>query len=85
MDDYSMKKLLDEIFQDALVKSFKNDMRKFTSQPSYEQLEYECETTVTDEDMLQIQIDQALDSGNKELFLELTSRLNKSNSLEGAS
>lgn len=38
----------------------------------YQVLEYGCTSRLTDEDMLRIRIDCALDSNNKELFLELT-------------
>lgn len=56
----------------TLEERFSND-----SEPSYEKMEYDCKTTITDEDMLQIQINHALDTGNKELFIKLTNELNK--------
>lgn len=47
------------------------------SKMSHEYLEHHpsIETDVTDEDMLLLQIDMALDSGDMELFMRLTDEL----------
>ena len=37
--------------------------------------EYGCETTVTDEDMLKLLIDEALKNGDREKFMKLTEKL----------
>ncbi|WP_096269376.1 IDEAL domain-containing protein [Paucisalibacillus globulus] len=62
---------------DALISAWARSLVKDLNkrQPTYEELEYNCETSITDEDMLRIQIDGAIDSGNKELFLQLTDQL----------
>ncbi|WBX80142.1 IDEAL domain-containing protein [Virgibacillus salarius] len=63
----------------ALLKSFKKEMGLI----DYKDLEFGVETSVTDEDMLHIQINHALDTGNRELFLKLTDQLNNQPSLNG--
>ncbi len=54
------------------------------SKDQYEKLECHSsiKTSVTDRDMLKIQIDHALDTGNKDLFLQLSQEL-KETSLSG--
>lgn len=37
--------------------------------------EFNCSSNLTDADMLRIQIDGALDAGDKELFMKLTDQL----------
>lgn len=55
------------------LSAIKNDS-PFTDD-EYRVLEYEdIETKLTDEDMFQIQINAALDSGDKELFMKLTNQ-----------
>ncbi|MFD2658578.1 IDEAL domain-containing protein [Gracilibacillus thailandensis] len=68
------KILLEEIEkqQEIIKKRMVDD-----ADPSYEKMEYECKTTVTDEDMLKMQINHALDIGDKESFIKLTNELNK--------
>ncbi|MFD2046031.1 IDEAL domain-containing protein [Ornithinibacillus salinisoli] len=65
---------LRQMFIESLVEQmFKS---KINNKPmSYEEMEYNCKTSITDEDMLRIQIDYALDTGNKELFMRLTQQL----------
>ncbi len=41
----------------------------------YRHYEYGCDTSLTDEDMLKMQIDWSLDKGNKEMFLKLSEQL----------
>lgn len=57
------KELVKEITSD------KSKLRRF--------LEYRCETVVTDEDMLKIHIDIALENNDKEMFMKLTNQLNE--------
>lgn len=44
---------------------------------NYKHLEFNCVSAITDGDILKLQIDFALDNGDKELFMQLTDQLNK--------
>lgn len=81
-DDY-MKKIFDKIYEVEMAKYLSSVSYNDGSKPAYEKMEYDCKTSVTDEDMLHIQINHALDTGNRELFLKLTDQLNKQPSLNG--
>ncbi|MCC2250518.1 IDEAL domain-containing protein [Virgibacillus sp. AGTR] len=60
-----------DAFKCALLKSFKLEM----SLIDYTHLEYGVETSVTDEDILNILIDYALDVGDRDLFMRITEQL----------
>lgn len=66
----------DDMFN-AFMYSLKHSIIRdlYRSNPTYEDLEFDCTTSVTDEDILRIQIDHALDTGNKELFIQLSGQL----------
>ncbi|GAA0434536.1 IDEAL domain-containing protein [Virgibacillus sp. AGTR] len=79
-DDY-MKRILNKIYEVEMAKYLSSV--SYSSKPAYEKMEYDCKTSVTDEDILNILIDYALDTGNRELFFELTKQLNNQPSLYG--
>lgn len=43
----------------------------------YRHWEYGCDTNITDEDMLKLQIDWALENGDVARFIELSNHLNE--------
>ena len=43
----------------------------------YRHWEYGCDTNITDEDMLKLQIDWALENGDVARFIELSNHLNQ--------
>jgi len=52
-----------------------NIFRQSVAETIYRHYEYGCDTNLTDEDMLKIKIDWALENGDKEMFMKLTEQL----------
>lgn len=77
MNDEMFKRLMNEAAKAAF---FNVVTSKAVAQPihvNYRYLEHhpQIETNVTDADILKLHIDIALDTGDKELFMELTDQL----------
>lgn len=62
---------------DDLFKAIVKGLMETSKEINYHQLEYNCQTSLTDEDMIKLHIDFALENGDKEKFMELSGQLNK--------
>lgn len=70
--DFIMKKMMESIFSQIGLPEIKfGDARRI----SYRAMEYDCESNLTDEDMIYMHIDFALQNGDKETFMRLTNQL----------
>lgn len=62
--------MFEDIFRDILRAA-----KEAAKEASYQYMEYDCHSNLTDEDMIKIHIDFALENGDKEMFMQLTGQL----------
>lgn len=74
-EDDEVSKSIRRMINKQLRASFKQNIQSEFLKMSYKYMEYECKSVLTDEDMIMIHIDIALENNNKKEFYELTEQL----------
>lgn len=65
------------MFSNLFSDKFKEVINAALKDAVYHKLEYDCHTNITDEDMLKLQFDFALENNDKKTFKRLTKQLNE--------
>lgn len=63
------------MFEELMRRALEAEIRKIAPRIIYQRLEHDCHTILTDEDMIRLHIDFALEQGDKETFMKLTNQL----------
>lgn len=63
------------MFSNLFSQKFNDVISAVVKEAIYHKLEYECHTNITDEDMLKMHIDFALENGDNKQFMKLSKQL----------